>query len=230
MNGTSSRWNIYTRPANKPPRYKILTTKLTLIHTTMASEAPPAPGGGVRLPPTPEQLQSAFDHGIWYALSLWPALHVAVQNSWGGADSEEKRDWFAGAVSDLFNGRQDTDAEDLEAFLLQIMQDEFDCNVEDETEVEIARTVLVLRKSLLEADLSAFEALERRWKSRGMMKADVQVVDNGDGEVDDDDDDEMDDGDDRAPQGVQQAPREPREKPQVVVDDDGFTKVVGKKR
>lgn len=197
----------------------------------MASEAPPAPGGGVRLPPTPEQLQSAFDHGIWYALSLWPALHVAVQNSWGGADSEEKRDWFAGAVSDLFNGRQDTDAEDLEAFLLQIMQDEFDCNVEDETEVEIARTVLVLRKSLLEADLSAFEALERRWKSRGMMKADVQVVDNGDGEVDDDDDDdEMDDGDDRAPQGVQQAPREPREKPQVVVDDDGFTKVVGKKR
>lgn len=196
----------------------------------MASEAPAA-GGGVRLPPTPEQLQSSFDHGIWYSLALWPALHVAVQNSWGGADSEEKRDWFAGAVSDLFSGRQDTDAEDLEAFLLQIMQDEFDCNVEDETEVEVARTILVLRKSLLEGNLGAFETLERRWKSRGMMKADVQVVDNGDNEVDDDDDDdEMDDGDDRAPQGVQQAPREPREKPQAEIDDDGFTKVVGKKR
>jgi pre-rRNA-processing protein TSR2 len=83
----------------------------------MASSAPD--NAGVRLPPTPAQLQSAFDHGIWYALSLWPALHVAVQNSWGGADSSEKRDWFAGAVSDLFTGRQDTDAEDLEAFLLQ---------------------------------------------------------------------------------------------------------------
>ena len=66
-------------------------------------------------------------------------------------------------------------------------------------------------------------------KSRGMMKADVQVVDHGDNEVDEDDeDDEMDE--DRAPQGVQQAPREPREKPQPQVDDDGFTKVVGKKR
>ena len=196
----------------------------------MASEAPT--NNGVRLPPTPAQLQQAFDNGIWYALSLWPALHVAVQNSWGGADSSEKRDWFAGAVSDLFNGRQDTDAEDLEAFLLQIMQDEFDCNVEDETEVEVGRTILVLRKTLLEGDVSAFETLERRWNSRGLMKADVRVVDHGDDEVDeDDDDDEMDDGEDRAPQaGQQQAPREPREKPQAQVDDDGFTKVVGKKR
>ena len=196
----------------------------------MAYEAPT--NNGVRLPPTTAQLQQAFDNGIWYALSLWPALHVAVQNSWGGADSSEKRDWFAGAVSDLFNGRQDTDAEDLEAFLLQIMQDEFDCNVEDETEVEVGRTILVLRKTLLEGDVSAFETLERRWNSRGLMKADVRVVDHGDDEVDeDDDDDEMDDGEDRAPQaGQQQAPREPREKPQAQVDDDGFTKVVGKKR
>jgi pre-rRNA-processing protein TSR2 len=197
----------------------------------MASSAPD--NAGVRLPPTPAQLQSAFDHGIWYALSLWPALHVAVQNSWGGADSSEKRDWFAGAVSDLFTGRQDTDAEDLEAFLLQIMQDEFDCNVEDETEVEVVRTILVLRKTLLEGDMSAYETLERRWGSRGMMKADVLVVDNGDGEVDDEDDDMDEDGEmegDRAPRGGQQAPREPREKPQAQVDDDGFTKVVGKKR
>jgi pre-rRNA-processing protein TSR2 len=197
----------------------------------MAS-APPTDNNGVRLPPTPEQLQSAFDNGIWYALSLWPALHVAVQNSWGGADSSEKRDWFAGAVSDLFTGRQDTDAEDLEAFLLQIMQDEFDCNVEDETEVEVVRTILVLRKTLLEGDMSAYETLERRWGSRGMMKADVLVVDNGDGEVDDDEDDEMDEEmeEDRAPRAGQQAAREPREKPQAQVDDDGFTKVVGKKR
>jgi pre-rRNA-processing protein TSR2 len=60
----------------------------------------------------------------------------------------------------------------------------------------------------------------------------VLVVDNGDGEVEDEDeDDEMEDEEDRAPRGgQQQAPREPREKPQAQVDDDGFTKVVGKKR
>jgi pre-rRNA-processing protein TSR2 len=92
---------------------------------------------------------------------------------------------------------------------------------------------LVLRKTLLEGDMSAYETLERRWGSRGMMKADVLVVDNGDGEVDDEDDDMDEDGEmegDRAPRGGQQAPREPREKPQAQVDDDGFTKVVGKKR
>lgn len=192
--------------------------------------ATPTADGGVRLPPTPAQLQSAFDHGIWYALSLWPALHVAVQNSWGGPDSSEKRDWFAGAVSDLFNGRQDTDAEDLEAFMLQIMQDEFDCNVEDETEGEVARTILVLRRSLLEGNLAAFEELERRWRNRGMMKADVQVVDGGDGEVDDDEFEDVDEEEeDRAPQGGQ-VPVVPRERQEPEVDDDGFTKVVGKKR
>lgn len=196
-----------------------------------AQQQPTAPGGGVLLPPTPAQLQTAFDNGIWYALSLWPALHVAVQNSWGGPDSSEKRDWFAGAVSDLFAGRQDTDAEDLEAFLLQIMQDEFDCNVEDETEGEVARTILVLRKTLLEGDLSAFVELERRWGSRGMMKADVKVVDGGDGEVDDEEwDEEEEEGEDRAPQGGLATVREPSERVEPEVDDDGFTKVVGKKR
>ena len=63
--------------------------------------------------PTPQQIQSAFDTGIWYLLSLWPALHVAVRDHWGGADSADKRDWFAGAVSDLFATRPDTDFDDL---------------------------------------------------------------------------------------------------------------------
>lgn len=189
----------------------------------------PASGGGVRLPPTAQQLETAFDSGIWYALALWPALHVACQNSWGGPDSAEKRDWFAGAVSELFAGRKDTDSEDLEVFLLQIMQDEFECNVEDETEVEVAQTILKLRQTLLEGDLSAFQKLEQRYKNRGQMKADIKVVD-GEVEVDDDEDWEEDDEmEDRAPQVVQ-APREPREKPIPEVDDDGFTKVVGKKR
>jgi pre-rRNA-processing protein TSR2 len=96
--------------------------------------------------------------------------------------------------------------------------------------VEVVRTILVLRKTLLEGDVSAYETLERRWNSRGMMKADVLVVDNGDGEVDEDDEDDEMDEEDRAPRAGQQAPREPREKPQAQVDDDGFTKVVGKKR
>lgn len=202
----------------------------------MASQAassgptPAAPGGGVQLPPTAEQLQTAFDHGIWYLLSLWPALHVACQNGWGGPDSSEKKDWFAGAVSDLFAQRPETDFEDLVVFLLQVVQDEFDLNVEDDTEEEVARSILVLKKRLFEdGDVSALRELEQRWKNRGQMKTDVQVEDR---DIEGDEDewngfgDEDVDMQDAAPDLVSQPKKE---KPQPEVDDDGFTKVVGRR-
>lgn len=192
--------------------------------------------GGVALPPSPEKLQQALDHGIWYALSLWPALHVACQNAWGGEATLDKKDWFAGAVSDLFTQRPDTDNEELEIFLLQIMQDEFECNVEDESEVEVARTILRLKNALVEdKDLAPFRELEQRWKNRGQMKVDIRVIDNEAEGGDDDefegfDDDEEDDNDVDmdAPPLVPAQPKKEKAEPEV--DEDGFTKVVGKKR
>ncbi|TKA32059.1 hypothetical protein B0A50_01305 [Salinomyces thailandicus] len=198
-----------------------------------------ASGGGVALPPTPEKLQQALDHGIWYALSLWPALHVACQNHWGGEATLDKKDWFAGAVSDLFTARPDLHYEELECFLLQVMQDEFDCNVEDESEVEVGRTIIGLKKRLVEErDLGAVRDLEVRFRNRGQMKVDVKVVEHE--EEDGDDGEEWEgfqDGEDEemggvAPQLVPAAavPAVPRVKEEPEVDDDGFTKVVGKKK
>jgi pre-rRNA-processing protein TSR2 len=206
----------------------------------------PLPSGGVPLPPTPTQLQQSFDHGIWYALTLWPALHVAIANSWGGPSSADKKDWFAGAISDLFASRPDTDQEDLEAFLVQVMQDEFECNVEDESEVVVAGEILGLRRCLrgeMEGcggdRLAVFKELERRYQNRGQMKADVKVIDNGPQEVDDDEDwdeeDEDEDVDMEAAEGFvpNVAPaiaQQPKQKAEPEVDEDGFTKVTKKGR
>ncbi|KAK3715899.1 rRNA accumulation-related protein [Vermiconidia calcicola] len=212
----------------------------------MASQSAPsgsgptqAPGGGVRLPPPPEKLRQHFDNGIWYLLSLWPALHVAVRDSWGGPDSNDKRDWFAGAVSDLFVQRPDTDHDDLVLFLLQVMQDEFDCNVEDDSEEDVARSIYVLRKRLFEdKDAGSFSELEQRWRNRGQLKMNIQVVDNGTDDDDEDDwqgfDEEDEDGDinmEAAEEAVPNlVPTLKKEKPEPEVDDDGFTKVTGKKK
>lgn len=203
-----------------------------------ASTGPqPAPGGGVQLPPTAAQLQEAFDNGIWYLLCLWPALHVAVQDSWGGPASGDKRDWFAGAVSDLFNSRPDTDHDDLVSFLLQVMQDEFECNVEDDSEEEVAGSILSLKKRLVEErDLTAVREVELRWRSRGQMKVDLKIIDNGineevgddeEWEGFDDDDVNMDTAQDVVPDLV---PALKKEKPVPEVDEEGFTKVTKKKR
>ena len=199
-----------------------------------ASSGPtPAANAGVALPPTPAKLQQSFDHGIWYLLSLWPALHVACQNNWGGPDSSDKKDWFAGAVSDLFTQRPDTDHDDLVLFLLQVMQDEFDCNVEDDSEEEIARSILGLRKRLAEdKDLNAFKEVEQRWKNRGQMKANIQIIDNeaegNDEDWDDEDEDvDMEEAGEVIPDLV---PALQKEKVEPEVDDEGFTKVVSKKK
>lgn len=194
----------------------------------MASEQS-LPGGGVALPPTEEALQSAFDNGIWYALSLWPVLHVAVTNGWGGPDSADKKDWFAGAVSELFTSRPDTDQDDLEIFLLQILQDEFDVNVEDESEVEVARTIIGLKKTLAEQDLSFAQDLERRFRNKGKMKVDIRVEEREE-EVDDEEWDGLDDDGDMDMDAPPLVPAKPKEKIVPEVDEDGFTKVVGKKK
>jgi len=178
-----------------------------------------------------ESLQAAFDVGIWYHLCLWPALKVAVENGWGGAGSADKRDWFAGAVSDIFTERPDTDQLDLETVLLQVMQDEFDVNVEDESEVGVASGIMRLRTQLQEGDVSGVEEVKARWEKRKGRKETVNVVENKTEDHEDDDNEDDDDGEgedvdmDEAPQ---LAPV--REKQEPEIDEDGFQKVVSKKR
>ena len=195
---------------------------------------PTLPNGSI----TPEKLQHTFELAIWYTLALWPALHVAVQDNWGGPDSSDKRDWFAGAVADLIVQRPETDQDDLVVFLLQVMQDEFDCNVEDDSEEEVARNILALRKRVFEdRDLAALSELETRWKNRGQIKTNIQIID---GEVEGDEDEEEWDGFEEDEDGdVNMTAAEEivpdlvpvlKEKPQPEVDEDGFTKVVGKKK
>lgn len=201
--------------------------------TSQLAQSGPAPAATASSP-NPQQLQAAFDHGTWYILSLWPALQVACQNHWGGPNCDDKRDWFAGAVSDLFTERPDTDFEDLVEVLLQVMQDEFDTRVEDDSEEEVARMILVLRKRLSEEqNLAAFQEIEQRWKNRGKMKTDVKVVD-GEVEVGEDDDDWEgfeDEDEDVDIGGVSLNPTSTarKEKPEPEIDEDGFTKVVRKR-
>lgn len=177
-----------------------------------------------------ERLQQLFDYSIWYTLSLWPALHVACQNSWGGEATQDKKDWFAGAVSEIFTSDPDTDQDDLEVFLLQIMQDEFDCNVEDDSELEVAGRIVGIKKQLMEGNVTGAKDVEQRYKNRGQLKMNIQVIDN---EANEDIDEEEWNGFDdeemgEAPSLVPSIPV--REKVEPEVDDDGFTKVVSKKK
>ncbi|KAH7070158.1 Pre-rRNA-processing protein TSR2-domain-containing protein [Paraphoma chrysanthemicola] len=181
----------------------------------------------------PAELQAKFDLGIWHALFNWANLTVAVQNQWGGPDSSDKRDWLAGQISELFANEPTTDSEDVEIMLLQVLEDEFGVRLEDETEVGVAREIMLIRKELGEGKTITVDKLQKKWESRKGKEVDTGSVNvresNQDAEWDSVDE-ETDEEDADVEMGDAPALVPAKPKPEPEVDEDGFTKVVGKKK
>jgi pre-rRNA-processing protein TSR2 len=162
-------------------------------------------------------------------------LSVAVQNQWGGPDSSDKRDWLAGAISEAFAKEPATDTEDVEVLLLEVLENEFGVRLEDETEVAVAKEIMGIRKEVSEGNFATVDALQKKWEARKgkeVKTGKVQVKEtNQDAEWDSVDEESDEDDEDRdvdmsdAPPLVAAKP-----KPAPVIDEDGFTKVVGKRR
>ncbi|KAI0201573.1 Pre-rRNA-processing protein TSR2-domain-containing protein [Astrocystis sublimbata] len=211
--------------------------------------------------PSPEIRQERFERSVAISLHLWQSLTIAVQNNWGGPDSSDKRDWLAGVIVDLFPSFVDLAAasaasatttanapaqrstqklpeepiaEDIEETLLQVMFDEFEANVDDQSEAEVADRIMKCRAQCAEGNFSLVEELVARWEDTRGKKVVAQAAADPDQDTDwesgsDDDDDDNDDDDvnmDDAPALVSV----PKEKPKPEIDEDGFETVSRRKR
>ncbi|KAL2421537.1 hypothetical protein ABEF95_003401 [Exophiala dermatitidis] len=210
------------------------------------SQSTSAPNGTVT---TPNQLSSQIDLLVSLHLWAWPALTLAIQNAWGGSAqiAADKRDWFAGAVSELLTSTppQLADVGDLEEVLLQVMFDEFEVVVDDGSAEQTARGIWGGMNKLINGDVSELQDMYVKWEEKekkGNSNKEVAGFVKGedpnqetDEEADDDDDDDdrngnaMDVDMDEAPPLVNGA-RQPRERVEPEVDEEGFTKVVNKKK
>lgn len=184
-----------------------------------------------------EKVQSKFDLSIALTLATWPALTLAVQNSWGGPQSAEKRDWFAGAISELIESTPDADVEYVEEFLLQVMNDEFEVHIDDSSGEEIAAKIVGLRKLTLQGNFSMVDEMFATWQERqngGGRMVQFRHVERGedDDETDWDSDDREDDsaGEDMEMEEAPPLVKIPKEKVQPNIDADGFIEVIGKRR
>ena len=181
-------------------------------------------------------MQAKFDLAISLVLSTWPALTVAVQNSWGGPQSSEKREWFAGAVSELIEATPDVDVDYMEEFLFQVMEDEFDTNLQDGSAEEVAAKIVGLKKLTLLGDFTVVDDMYSKWQDRQVKGGGVvrfQHVERGEDndDTDGDSDDIAEEEDEDAEMGEDSNfTKALEERVQLEVDEDGFTKVVGKKR
>lgn len=196
--------------------------------------------------PSPETRQSNFEQGIAYALHLWPDLTLAVTNELGGPDSADKRDWLAGAVSDLFppfpaappapaaggtaassSRENDIDNVYIQEFLQGVMEDEFEVLLEegDPSLWRVAEQIVRVRRDCAKGEFASVETLRERFGENRGKKVEYTL------EKDDEDSDEDSDSEDGGVDvDMDEAPALVREKAEPEVDEDGFTKVTRKKK
>ncbi|KAJ8098352.1 Pre-rRNA-processing protein TSR2-domain-containing protein [Lipomyces tetrasporus] len=125
---------------------------------------------------TPTQ-QSRFELGVCMAIYNWEALAVSVQSFWGGPDSADKRDWMVGSIVELYEQQEQVDAEDIEDRLLQIMEDEFEVAVEDDSAYDVAEKIVRIFGQCKEGDFSLVDSLYQKHQSKSnSSSAPVHVV------------------------------------------------------
>ncbi|KAL5000387.1 Pre-rRNA-processing protein TSR2-domain-containing protein [Aspergillus recurvatus] len=196
----------------------------------MSDQLPTTSTAAATAIPAQQTASSYLDLGITLAINAWPALTLAVTSNWGGPTSADKRDWLCGAISDMIADRPETDAEDLEDVLIQVMNDEFDVVVDDESAGEVADRIMEIRKMVEKGEFDGIKQMWEEWERKAAKKGDVVAGfrrgEDQEGETDDEEDGEEDEEMGEAPALVSA----PRERVEPEVDEDGFTKVVGKKR
>ncbi|CAI4654817.1 rRNA accumulation- protein [Saccharomyces cerevisiae] len=177
-----------------------------------------------------EKQQARFELGVSMVIYKWDALDVAVENSWGGPDSAEKRDWITGIVVDLFKNEKVVDAALIEETLLYAMIDEFETNVEDDSALPIAVEVINIYNDCFNLNYNKVENLYLEWQEKQRTKKSKRVV-HIEGDDDEEDEDEEDYDDEDEDEEMDEVVSDlVSSKPEPIVDEDGFELVQPKGR
>uniref|UniRef100_A0A060T8U8 ARAD1D05610p n=1 Tax=Blastobotrys adeninivorans TaxID=409370 RepID=A0A060T8U8_BLAAD len=181
-----------------------------------------------------DKRQKRFELGVCMAMYNWEDLTLAVENQWAGSESSDIRDWMVGAIVELFEDNY-TDAGEIETRLLQMMQDEFDVDVQDGSGEVVAQQIVNIYRQCAEENFSTVEKLFSQYqereekKSKGLLKPQIVKPQTEAGEDDDSEEEgEWEDDDAQNSSGPSQTPTNEAAGP--IVDDDGFELVQKKNR
>ncbi|CAO3671959.1 unnamed protein product [Rhizopus microsporus] len=158
----------------------------------------------------------AFQEGVGYILKSWTALKLAVEQEWGGIESAEKRDWMIDVIVNVFGKRgKKADVEEIEEILAQIMSDEFQVLLEDDSAYYVAKHLFELYNQCIQGNFEELQRLRERYMSQNQSAASNCVKQESDDEMDGDENDDEQDA-----EGDQEMEEEAPEQP--TVDEDGW--------
>ena len=167
-----------------------------------------------------EKQQAKFELGVCMAVYKWDELNTAVENSWGGANSAEKRDWISGIVIELFEEKL-VDVGLIEETLLYAMVDEFDTEVDNDSALIIADLIMRIYRLVAQRDYALVDELYQKWTHKQSLKQQQNKVVVSADPNNPDASDESDDEDEEAPQLVEENDMDMEEDNGPIIDDDG---------
>ncbi|XP_029463720.1 pre-rRNA-processing protein TSR2 homolog [Rhinatrema bivittatum] len=110
--------------------------------------------------------------GFRATLGAWPVLQIAVENGFGGPHSQEKAEWMVGVLEQYFQTNADLQQHEVEDFLAEILNNEFDTMVEDGSLPQVAQQLCSLFQQCQRGEEAAvreqISQLSQR-KSRGRV-------------------------------------------------------------
>ncbi|GME86634.1 hypothetical protein B5S28_g1219 [[Candida] boidinii] len=200
-----------------------------------------APEGQKSLRLQDEKQQANFELGVSMLIHKWDILTTAVENNWGGADSASKRDWISAIVIDLFTENNEVDIISIHETLFNAMQDEFDASVEDDSTVIIATRVIQCYKDCASNDFETVQLLYKKYLEKCAYRqrygrdsfTNIQIIEDPENPSGSDDDDEAEGDENDQMMDVDESSNNNNNNnryQEPIVDDDGFTLVVGKGR
>ncbi|XP_053173805.1 pre-rRNA-processing protein TSR2 homolog [Scomber japonicus] len=83
-----------------------------------------------------------FTQGVSAVLHSWPVLQIAVDNGFGGVYGQQKADWLVDVVQQYFHDNADLQQYEVEDFITQLMDQEFDTVVDDGSLPQVSKQLM----------------------------------------------------------------------------------------
>uniref|UniRef100_A0A3Q2XEK4 Pre-rRNA-processing protein TSR2 homolog n=2 Tax=Haplochromini TaxID=319058 RepID=A0A3Q2XEK4_HAPBU len=86
--------------------------------------------------------REVFTEGVRAVLQTWPVLQIAVDNGFGGVYGQQKADWMVDVVQQYFHDNADLQQYEVEDFIAELMDQEFNTVVDDGSLPQVSANLL----------------------------------------------------------------------------------------
>ena len=106
--------------------------------------------------------KALFMEGVGIVMRRWTALRMAVEMGWAGCDGEQRAQDLADALITYFeeNGNR-VEEFDVEDLLVETMSAEFCTQLEDDSEVLVAKSLCLLFRQSVQGQTDFLDSLRR---------------------------------------------------------------------